>query len=113
MLTLVVGPVSPMFASIPRLTASRVAGLQDFFTHYKPGTLSIDSGNSGSSVPILSSASDGSPNLDTGITFGLAEVCKSEATVSTPSPATADDGASAGLQVRTSVLFSLYDHVVE
>lgn len=36
LVTLVAAPVSPWFASIPTLTASRVAGLQDFFTHYKP-----------------------------------------------------------------------------
>ena len=36
LVTLVAAPVSPWFASIPALTASRVAGLQDFFTHYKP-----------------------------------------------------------------------------
>ena len=36
LVTLVVAPVSQLFASIPQLTACRVAGLQDFFTHYKP-----------------------------------------------------------------------------
>jgi len=36
LVTLVAAPVSPWFASISTLTASRVAGLQDFFTHYKP-----------------------------------------------------------------------------
>lgn len=36
LVSLIVAPVSERFASIPQLTVSRVAGLQDFFTHYKP-----------------------------------------------------------------------------
>ena len=47
---MVVAPVSPWFASIPQLTASRVAGLQDFFTHYKPDTSPAKSCESQASV---------------------------------------------------------------
>lgn len=36
LVSLIVAPVSERFASIPQLTVSRIAGLQDFFTHYKP-----------------------------------------------------------------------------
>lgn len=36
LVSLIVAPVSEHFALIPQLTVSRIAGLQDFFTHYKP-----------------------------------------------------------------------------
>ncbi|KAK2568953.1 StAR-related lipid transfer protein 9 [Acropora cervicornis] len=35
LVTLVVAPVSPMFAAVKQLTTSRIAGLQDFFAHYR------------------------------------------------------------------------------
>lgn len=59
LVTLVVAPVSEFFASIPQLTTSRVAGLQDFLTHYKPDqspTKSTDS--QASSTTLSSSVSD-------------------------------------------------------
>ena len=55
-MTLVAAPASPLFASIPRLTASRVAGLQDFFTHYKPDVSPAKSCESEDSAVSLSSA---------------------------------------------------------
>lgn len=35
LVTLVVAPVSPMFAAVQQLTTSRIAGLQDFLAHYR------------------------------------------------------------------------------
>ena len=48
--TLVAAPTSPLFTSIPQLTALRVAGLQDFFTYYKPDTSLAKSYESQASV---------------------------------------------------------------
>jgi len=48
--------VSPLFASIPLLTASRIAGLQDFFTHYKPDASPSKSCETEASVRSLSSS---------------------------------------------------------
>ena len=56
LVTLVVAPVSEFFASIPQLTTSRVAGLQDFFTHYKPDQSPIKSTDSQASSTTLSSS---------------------------------------------------------
>lgn len=56
LVTLVVAPVSPLFASISQLTASRVAGLQDFCTHYKPVTSPAKSCDSEASVTNVSSS---------------------------------------------------------
>ncbi|XP_020603397.1 uncharacterized protein LOC110042374 [Orbicella faveolata] len=59
LVTLVVAPVSECFASIPQLTTSRVAGLQDFFTHYKPDQSPTKSiGSEASSTTLSSSVSD-------------------------------------------------------
>ena len=59
LVTLVVAPVSGFFASIPQLTTSRVAGLQDFFTHYKPDQSPTKSvGSETSSTTLSSSVSD-------------------------------------------------------
>jgi len=59
LVTLVVAPVSGFFASIPQLTSCRVAGLQDFFTHYKPDQSPTKSvGSEASSTTLSSSVSD-------------------------------------------------------
>lgn len=59
LVTLIVAPVSQHFASIPQLTTSRVAGLQDFFTHYKPDQSPAKSvGSEASTASFSSSASD-------------------------------------------------------
>lgn len=56
LVTLVVAPVSQLFASIPQLTACRVAGLQDYFTHYKPDQSPAKSVGSEASTTTLSSS---------------------------------------------------------
>ncbi|XP_078351038.1 uncharacterized protein LOC144635803 isoform X1 [Oculina patagonica] len=59
LVTLVVAPVSQLFASIPQLTAGRVAGLQDYFTHYKPDQSPAKSvGSEASTTTLSSSVSD-------------------------------------------------------
>ncbi|XP_078351085.1 uncharacterized protein LOC144635840 isoform X2 [Oculina patagonica] len=59
LVTLVVAPVSQLFASIPQLTACRVAGLQDYFTHYKPDQSPAKSvGSEASTTTLSSSVSD-------------------------------------------------------
>ena len=66
LVTLVAAPVSPWFASIPTLTASRVAGLQDFFTHYKPDASpnkACGSQASGTSTSLSSTSDDLSKDL--------------------------------------------------
>ena len=56
---MVVAPVSQLIASITRLTASRVAGLQDYFTHYKPDQSPAKSvGSEASTTTMSSSISD-------------------------------------------------------
>ena len=69
LVTLVVAPVSPLFASfasaIPQLTASRVAGLQDFCSHYKPDTSTVKCSESEATDRTLSpSSTDDNANLE-------------------------------------------------